>query len=189
MRKAGAGKCDVMILYSTWFAPLCRWQTILMYSEESRKSLKFDILFWHLTFKASTTLSVLSSTLVWWPLSDSVVWKWFSWIHLFSQVVAGATEVAVFGSVSETFSKKNINCTIDESMLRFQEVINAAKEQKIPVRGWVLLLWKVTMTIHAYTVYMCLHTHSDTCRDLSVTFLVPLDAPMKDTWNRPKLLR
>ncbi|KAG7230186.1 hypothetical protein INR49_009906 [Caranx melampygus] len=37
-------------------------------------------------------------------------------------VAAGATEVAVFGSASETFSKKNINCSIDESMLRFEEI-------------------------------------------------------------------
>ncbi|XP_077960953.1 3-hydroxy-3-methylglutaryl-CoA lyase, cytoplasmic isoform X3 [Gasterosteus aculeatus] len=53
------------------------------------------------------------------------------------QVAAGATEVAVFGSASETFSKKNINCSIDESMLRFEEVIKAAKERQIPVRGYV----------------------------------------------------
>ncbi|XP_036979894.1 3-hydroxy-3-methylglutaryl-CoA lyase, cytoplasmic isoform X4 [Acanthopagrus latus] len=52
-------------------------------------------------------------------------------------VAAGATEVAVFGSASETFSKKNINCSIDESMLRFEEVINAARERQIPVRGYV----------------------------------------------------
>ncbi|XP_037321438.1 3-hydroxy-3-methylglutaryl-CoA lyase, cytoplasmic isoform X2 [Pungitius pungitius] len=52
-------------------------------------------------------------------------------------VAAGATEVAVFGSASETFSKKNINCSIDESMLRFEEVIKAAKERQIPVRGYV----------------------------------------------------
>uniref|UniRef100_A0A1A8GTW2 hydroxymethylglutaryl-CoA lyase n=1 Tax=Nothobranchius korthausae TaxID=1143690 RepID=A0A1A8GTW2_9TELE len=52
-------------------------------------------------------------------------------------VAAGATEVAVFGSASETFSRQNINCSIDESMLRFQEVINAAKERQIPVRGYV----------------------------------------------------
>ncbi|XP_059214925.1 3-hydroxy-3-methylglutaryl-CoA lyase, cytoplasmic isoform X1 [Centropristis striata] len=52
-------------------------------------------------------------------------------------VAAGATEVAVFGSASETFSKKNINCSIDESMLRFKEVINTAREQQIPVRGYV----------------------------------------------------
>ncbi|XP_056148221.1 3-hydroxy-3-methylglutaryl-CoA lyase, cytoplasmic [Lampris incognitus] len=52
-------------------------------------------------------------------------------------VAAGATEVAVFGSASETFSRKNINCSIDESMLRFEEVINTAKERQIPVRGYV----------------------------------------------------
>ncbi|CAN9499909.1 unnamed protein product [Ophioblennius macclurei] len=52
-------------------------------------------------------------------------------------VAAGATEVAVFGSASESFSRKNINCSIDESMLRFEEVINAAKERQIPVRGYV----------------------------------------------------
>ncbi|XP_072532922.1 3-hydroxy-3-methylglutaryl-CoA lyase, cytoplasmic isoform X2 [Salminus brasiliensis] len=34
-------------------------------------------------------------------------------------VEAGATEVAVFGSASETFSKKNINCSIEESMLSY----------------------------------------------------------------------
>ncbi|XP_031159382.1 3-hydroxy-3-methylglutaryl-CoA lyase, cytoplasmic isoform X2 [Sander lucioperca] len=53
-------------------------------------------------------------------------------------VAAGATEVAVFGSASETFSKKNINCSIDESMLRFKEVINTAKERQIPVRGFII---------------------------------------------------
>ncbi|XP_034041146.1 3-hydroxy-3-methylglutaryl-CoA lyase, cytoplasmic isoform X2 [Thalassophryne amazonica] len=52
-------------------------------------------------------------------------------------LAAGATEVAVFGSASETFSKRNINCSIAESMLRFEEVIIAAKERQIPVRGYV----------------------------------------------------
>ncbi|KAM4592157.1 3-hydroxy-3-methylglutaryl-CoA lyase, cytoplasmic isoform 1-T1 [Odontesthes bonariensis] len=52
-------------------------------------------------------------------------------------VAAGATEVAVFGSASETFCRKNINCSIDESMLRFEEVIKNAKERQIPVRGYV----------------------------------------------------
>lgn len=60
------------------------------------------------------------------------------------KVAAGATEVAVFGSASETFSKKNINCSIDESMLRFAEVISTAKERQIPVRGSVLCLLIVT---------------------------------------------
>src|SRR6185369_9132096 len=41
-------------------------------------------------------------------------------------VAAGATEVAVFGAASETFSQKNINCSIAESLDRFAEVIAAA---------------------------------------------------------------
>ncbi|XP_018604899.2 3-hydroxy-3-methylglutaryl-CoA lyase, cytoplasmic isoform X4 [Scleropages formosus] len=53
------------------------------------------------------------------------------------QIAAGATEVAVFGSASETFSRKNINCSIEESMQRFEEVVRAAKELQIPVRGYV----------------------------------------------------
>src|SRR5215470_5895081 len=50
---------------------------------------------------------------------------------------AGATEVAVFGAASEAFSKKNINCTIDESLNRFSEVISQARNHKIKVRGYV----------------------------------------------------
>lgn len=52
-------------------------------------------------------------------------------------VAAGASQVAVFGSASETFSQKNINCSIDESMVRFEKVINSALEKHIPVRGYV----------------------------------------------------
>lgn len=51
--------------------------------------------------------------------------------------VAGADEVAIFGSASEAFSKKNINCSIDESIERFRVVTEAARNQDIPVRGYV----------------------------------------------------
>jgi hydroxymethylglutaryl-CoA lyase len=50
---------------------------------------------------------------------------------------AGATEVAVFGAASETFSRKNINCTIDESLERFRPIAMEAKKHKIKVRGYV----------------------------------------------------
>ena len=50
---------------------------------------------------------------------------------------AGANEIAVFASASETFSGKNINCTIDESLMRYQEICNRAKIDGIPVRGYV----------------------------------------------------
>jgi hydroxymethylglutaryl-CoA lyase len=50
---------------------------------------------------------------------------------------AGATEVAVFGAASESFSKKNINCSIAESLERFQPVANAARQAGIQVRGYI----------------------------------------------------
>ncbi len=50
---------------------------------------------------------------------------------------AGATEVAVFGAASEAFSKKNINCSIAESMDRFRPLIEIALKEKIKVRGYV----------------------------------------------------
>ena len=50
---------------------------------------------------------------------------------------AGATEVAVFAAASEAFSKKNINCTIAESLERFRPVAEAAKAANIKVRGYV----------------------------------------------------
>jgi hydroxymethylglutaryl-CoA lyase len=50
---------------------------------------------------------------------------------------AGATEVAVFGAASEAFSKKNINCSITESLERFKPVVDAAKKNHIKVRGYI----------------------------------------------------
>jgi hydroxymethylglutaryl-CoA lyase len=50
---------------------------------------------------------------------------------------AGATEVAIFGAASETFSRKNINCSIAESLDRFRPVAEAAKTSNIKVRGYV----------------------------------------------------
>src|ERR1039457_3902298 len=50
---------------------------------------------------------------------------------------AGATEVTIFGSASETFSQKNNHCSISESIERFASVTAAAKINGIRVRGAV----------------------------------------------------
>ncbi|TMH24472.1 MAG: hydroxymethylglutaryl-CoA lyase [Betaproteobacteria bacterium] len=50
---------------------------------------------------------------------------------------AGATEVAIFAAASESFSRKNINCSIAESLERFRPVAQAAREHGIKVRGYV----------------------------------------------------
>lgn len=52
-------------------------------------------------------------------------------------IASGADEVAVFGAASEGFTQKNINCSIAESIERFIPVIEAAKAQNLPVRGYV----------------------------------------------------
>jgi hydroxymethylglutaryl-CoA lyase len=50
---------------------------------------------------------------------------------------AGAKAVGVFAAASETFSRKNINCSIDESIERFRPVCEAAAARGIKVRGFV----------------------------------------------------
>lgn len=50
---------------------------------------------------------------------------------------AKADEVAIFGSASEGFSQKNINCSIAESLERFKPLMVAAKRDRTPVRGYV----------------------------------------------------
>ena len=50
---------------------------------------------------------------------------------------AGATEVAIFGAASESFSKRNINCSIAESLERFRPVAEAARAAGIRLRGYV----------------------------------------------------
>ena len=52
-------------------------------------------------------------------------------------VKAGATEIAVFAAASESFSQKNINCSISDSLERFRPVIEAAKRSNIAVRGYL----------------------------------------------------
>ena len=50
---------------------------------------------------------------------------------------AGASEVAVFAAASESFSRRNINCSIDESLDRFAPVMERAAALGIRVRGYV----------------------------------------------------
>jgi hydroxymethylglutaryl-CoA lyase len=50
---------------------------------------------------------------------------------------AKCEEVAVFAAASESFSRRNINCSIAESLERFAPVLEAAKQHNIKVRGYV----------------------------------------------------
>lgn len=52
-------------------------------------------------------------------------------------IASGVKEIALFAACSESFSLKNINCTIDESFERFVPVVKLAKKHKIRVRGYL----------------------------------------------------
>ncbi len=52
-------------------------------------------------------------------------------------LAASVEEVAVFGAASESFSQRNINCSIAESLERFVPVLEAAKQNHIRVRGYI----------------------------------------------------
>jgi hydroxymethylglutaryl-CoA lyase len=52
-------------------------------------------------------------------------------------VRSGAQQIAIFASASESFSQRNINCSINESMQRFGQVIQSARRDGISVRGYV----------------------------------------------------
>ena len=52
-------------------------------------------------------------------------------------VTVQASEVAIFAAASESFSQKNINCSIDESLDRFTPIMEAAKAKGLPVRGYI----------------------------------------------------
>lgn len=52
-------------------------------------------------------------------------------------LAAGAREVAVFAAATESFSQKNINCSVEESMARFRPLVEKAREHGVTVRGYV----------------------------------------------------
>lgn len=52
-------------------------------------------------------------------------------------LAAGARQIAIFGAASETFSQKNIHCSIGESIERFEPVVQRALDQGLSVRGYL----------------------------------------------------
>lgn len=49
----------------------------------------------------------------------------------------GVKEIAIFTAASELFNQRNINCSIDESIVRFNTVMDLAKKYRIKVRGYI----------------------------------------------------
>lgn len=49
----------------------------------------------------------------------------------------GVKDIAVFAAVTETFARRNLNCTIDESLAMFSPVVNRARREGLGVRGYL----------------------------------------------------
>jgi hydroxymethylglutaryl-CoA lyase len=56
---------------------------------------------------------------------------------IFSALSCGVSEVAVFTAASEYFCQKNTNCSIAESIERFQPIMESAKQNNVKVRGYI----------------------------------------------------
>ncbi len=54
-----------------------------------------------------------------------------------AEAAAGVEEIAVFGAASESFSQRNINCSIEESLNRFAPVVERAQKLRWRVRGYI----------------------------------------------------
>ncbi len=50
---------------------------------------------------------------------------------------AGVEEIAIFAAASETFTQKNINCSIDESIERYRQVVEKALTENLKIRGYI----------------------------------------------------
>jgi hydroxymethylglutaryl-CoA lyase len=52
-------------------------------------------------------------------------------------LAAGAKEIAIFTAASEAFNQKNLNCSVEESLRKFDDVVALAKRENVAVRGYV----------------------------------------------------
>ena len=84
------------------------------------------------------TSEIVSATLSKFPDKQKIFTVLVPNMNGFEQANAlGVKEIAIFASSSETFSQKNINCSIAESFERFTPVIKLAKKNKIKIRGYL----------------------------------------------------
>lgn len=68
-------------------------------------------------------------------------------------ISAGANEIAIFTTPSETFSQKNTHCSVHESMMRMRDVVTHAKREKLRIRAYISCVlgcpYEGEMPVHA----------------------------------------
>jgi len=95
---------------------------------------------------------------------------------------AGAEEIAVFAAASETFSQRNINCSISESLLRLKPVVEAALARGIKVRAYVSCVlgcpYEGEIALSAVT-HVSKELHQMGCYEVSLGDTIGVGTPLK----------
>eukprot|EP01125_Pyxidicula_operculata_P021464 TRINITY_DN827_c0_g1_i1.p1 TRINITY_DN827_c0_g1~~TRINITY_DN827_c0_g1_i1.p1 ORF type:complete len:247 (-),score=55.68 TRINITY_DN827_c0_g1_i1:13-753(-) len=98
----------------------------------------------------------------------------------------GVKEIAIFGSASEPFSKKNIACSIEESFQRFEPVVKLAKQDNIKVRGYVSCVFKdpyaTEYTTPEQVAHVAKRLYEMGCYEVSLGDTIGVGTP-QHTWN------
>ncbi|MFE9765564.1 hydroxymethylglutaryl-CoA lyase [Streptomyces sp. NPDC005808] len=92
----------------------------------------------------------------------------------------GATRVAVFASVTESFAKANLNRTVDEALAMFEPVVTRARQEKLQVRGYLSMCfgdpWEGAVPIHQ-VVRVCKALLDMGCDELSLGDTIGVATP------------
>lgn len=97
-------------------------------------------------------------------------------------IASNVEEVAIFASASETFSQRNINCSISESLERFEPVLARAREEGIRVRGYVSCVlgcpWEGAISPDA-VAFVTARLHALGCYEVSLGDTIGVGTPAK----------
>lgn len=95
---------------------------------------------------------------------------------------AGADRIAVFTAASEAFNRKNINAGIDESIERFRPVLEQARADGVPVRGYISTVlgcpYQGEVPLQS-VVHVATRLHALGCEELSLGDTIGVGTPGK----------
>jgi hydroxymethylglutaryl-CoA lyase len=96
-------------------------------------------------------------------------------------LAAGARDIAVFAAASETFSQRNINCSIAESLQRYRDVVEEATRHGVAARGYVSCALGCPYEGHiepSRVVYVARALHDIGCFEISLGDTIGVGTPL-----------
>ena len=135
--KAGLNVIEATSFVSPKWVPQLADSTEVLQQIPKRPHIRYPVLTPNLKVHYSLQTSANTLQMAHWGVRQHFLTGSAALQGLQRAIAAGAQEVAIFAAASETFSQRNINCSIAESLKRFEEVVAAAKEAQVAVRGYV----------------------------------------------------